>query len=160
MSPFPNYGEYQGDHRDGEERDDEVALEPIFGLAAIEDDFKAREGHCDGENSPAVDFEFAAFARGFDFFCELRWIRKQIAGEDERDDADRDIDEEDPAPAPVIGDPAAERRADGRSGDDGHAVERESGGAFGGGKCVNENGLLDGSEAATADSLQDAEENE
>ena len=31
------------------------------------------------------------------------------AGQDQRDDANGDVDEEDPAPAPVVGDPAAER---------------------------------------------------
>ena len=69
-------------------------------------------------------------------------------------DADGNVDEENPAPAPVIGDPSAERRADGRRGDDRHAVEREGGGAFRGGKRVDEDCLLDRREAAAADSLQ------
>src|ERR1700722_2253963 len=160
MAPLPDDREDESDHCDSEERDDEVALEPVFGLAAVEDDFEAREGHGDGENSPAIDFEFAAFPRGFDFFCELRRISQQIAGEDQRHDADRDIDEEDPAPAPVIGDPAAERRADGGRGDDGHAVEGEGCCALCGGESVDEDGLFDGSEAAATYSLEYAEEDE
>ncbi len=105
-------------------------------------------------------FSLPALARVFYFSREFRRIGDHAAREDQRQDADRDVDEENPAPGPVVGDPAAERRADGRRGDDGHAVEREGGGAFGGGERIDEDGLLDGGEAAAADSLQHAEEDE
>ena len=82
----------------------------------------------------------------------------EAAGEEEREDADGNVDEEDPAPVVVVGDPAAEDGADGRGSDDGDGVEREGGGAFGGRKGVDEDRLLDWSEATTADTLQDARE--
>ena len=140
--------------------DDEIAFEPVFGLSAIENHFQARECHGHGENSPAIDFQFAVFARGFHFTLEFRRIGEQAAGEDQRDDADRDVDEENPAPAPVVGDPAAERRTDCRRGDDSHAVEREGCGALMRRESIDEDRLLDRCEPAAADSLQDAEKDE
>ena len=80
----------------------------------------------------------------------------EAAGEEEREQTDGNVDEEDPAPSVVIRDPAAEDRADGGRGDDGDGVEREGGSALRGWEGVDEDGLLDGSQAASADSLQDA----
>src|SRR5258708_19898632 len=37
--------------------------------------------------------------------------------------SDRNVDEENPAPAPAIGDPSTEGRANDRGGDDGHAIQ-------------------------------------
>ena len=82
----------------------------------------------------------------------------EAVGEEEGEQADGDVDEEDPAPVVVVGDPAAEDGADGGRGDDGDGVEREGRGSFGGREGVDEDGLLDGSEAAAADALQDAGE--
>ncbi len=80
----------------------------------------------------------------------------EAVGEEEGEQADGDVDEEDPAPVVVVGDPAAEDGADGGCGDDGDGVESEGRGAFGGREGVDEDGLLDGREAAAADALKDA----
>ena len=80
----------------------------------------------------------------------------EAVGEEEGEQADGDVDEEDPAPVVVVGDPAAEDGADGRRGDDGDGVEREGRGAFGWREGVDEDGLFDRREAAAADALQDA----
>ena len=80
----------------------------------------------------------------------------EAVGEIEREDADGNVDEEDPAPVVVVGDPAAEDGADGGRGDDGDGVEGEGRGSFGGRKGVDEDGLFDRREAAAADALQDA----
>ena len=48
-------------------------------------------------------------------------------------DPDRHIDEEDPVPGVIVGDPAADRRADGRRDDDCDAVEGERLSRFAGG---------------------------
>ena len=45
------------------------------------------------------------------------WTKRLVRKE--REEADGDVDEEDPAPVVVVGDPAAEDGADGRRGDDG-----------------------------------------
>src|SRR5260370_39267267 len=65
-----------------------------------------------------------------------------------------------PPPAQIVGDPSAERRADHRSSYDRHAVEREGRGPLLGRKRVHENGLLDRSEAAASDTLENTKEDE
>ena len=158
MAPLSDGGDKQSGDGDGEEDDDEITFEPVFGLAAVENDFQASESESDKEDAEAVDFEFAVAAGGFDFARELGRVGDELARQQERDDADRDVDEKDPAPAPIVGDPSTERRANGGGGDDGHAVESEGGGALLRREGVDQDGLLDRGEAATADSLENAEE--
>ncbi len=139
---------------------DEITFEPVQGLSAIKDHFQAREGHGHGENSPAVYFQFAILARCLHLALELRRIGEQAAGEDQRDDANGNVDEENPAPAPMVGDPAAQGRTDRRGRYNGHAVESESGCAFRRRKSIHQDGLLYRSESAAADSLQDAKKDQ
>src|SRR6266481_231086 len=73
---------------------------------------------------------------------------------------DGNVDEEDPAPTPIVGDPTPEGRANHRGSDDGHAVESESRGPLLRRERVHENGLLHGSKATAADALRDAKEDE
>ncbi len=80
----------------------------------------------------------------------------EAIGEEQGEKADGDVDEEDPAPVVVVGDPAAEDRTDGGRGDDGDGVEGEGRGAFGGWEGVDENGLFDWRETAATDALEDA----
>jgi hypothetical protein len=63
-------------------------------------------------------------------------------------------------PVEVVGDPAAEGGADGGRDDDGHAVDREGLAALFDGEGVGEDGLLAGREAAAAEALQDAGDDE
>ena len=156
VTPLPDNGEEQRHDSDCKKAHDEVAFEPVFGLAAVQNYFQARESHRHGKNSPTVYLQLAILARRFDFALEFRRIGKQTAGEDQRDDADRDVDEENPAPAPVVRNPAAEWRTDRRRRDDSHAVERESRRAFGGRESIHEDSLLDWSQPSAADSLQDS----
>jgi predicted transcriptional regulator len=75
-------------------------------------------------------------------------------------DGDGDVDEEDPAPGVVVGDPAAERGADGGREDDRHAIDGEGLAALVRRESVGEDGLLAGLQAAAAGSLEHAEEDE
>src|SRR5262249_61912519 len=142
MTPFPKGGSNERDDSDGQEGDDEVALEPVFGLAAVEDHFQASESESNEKNAEAVDFEAATFASGCDFASEFRRVGNKALGQNERDDADGNIDEENPAPTPIVGDPSTEGRANGRGGYDGHCVESESGGPRCGRERGGEGGLV------------------
>ncbi len=102
-----------------------------------------------------VDFGFAEFAA-----MEIWRVLNQARGEQQRDDSDRDVDEENPAPGEVVGDPSAEGGADGGSGDNGDAVDGEGHAAFGGRESVGEDGLFAGLEAASASALQHAADDE
>ncbi len=160
MPPLPDDRNDQGGYRHGEEDQYEVARKPIFGLAAVKDDFEARKPQGHEDNSQAVNLEPAVAPRGFDLTRELGRIRYQTLGENQRQDSDGNVDEENPAPTPVVGDPAAQRRTYRRCGDDGHAVKGKSRRPLARGKCVYEYRLLHWCKAASPNALQDAEENQ
>ena len=87
---------------------------------------------------------------------EIRRILNQPRGEQQRKNSDRNIDEENPAPGEVVGDPAAESRTDRRRRDDRHSVDGECHAAFGGRKCIGQNRLLARLQSAAARALQNA----
>ena len=60
----------------------------------------------------------------------------------------------------MVGDPATERGADGGRRDDGHAVKRKGGSSLGRRESIDQDGLLNGSEATAADALQNSEKDE
>ena len=132
--------------------------EPVVDLAAVEEDFESCGAKADECDADPVDAKLAVDANGFAFLGEGGWVVDEAVGEEEREDADGDVDEEDPTPVVVIGDPAAKDGPDGGGGDDGYRVEGEGGGAFSRREGVYEDGLFDGGEAAAADALQDARE--
>src|SRR5580700_10873276 len=160
MAPLPDNGKQKRHHRDRKENYNEVAFKPILGLPAIENDFEAGEGHGHRENSPSIDLQLSVLACCFDFALERRRIRHYAAGQDQRNDAYRNVDEEYPSPAPMVRDPTAQRRPDRGCGDDGHAVESEGGSSLRSRKSIHEYGLLHRSQSASAHSLQDAEKNQ
>ncbi len=91
---------------------------------------------------------------------EVRRVFDHAVGEPEGEDADGDVDEEDPVPVEVVGDPAAEGRANGGRDDDGHAVDGEGLTTFFDRECVGEDGLFAGCEASAACSLEDSGDDE
>src|SRR5262249_24040985 len=110
----------------------------------------------DEKNAEAINFEFAVAACGFDFARKFGRIGDETLREQHRNDADGNVDEEDPAPAPVVSNPAPERRADDGRRDDGHAVKGEGCGTLLRREDVNENCLFNGSETTAANSLHHA----
>ncbi len=80
----------------------------------------------------------------------------QLAGEKERQQADGNIDEEDPAPTVVIRNPTAEHRPDRRGRYQHNGVESEGRSTLGRRKGIHQNGLRYGGEASTGDALEDA----
>ena len=94
------------------------------------------------------------------FLREPRRIFHQAVRQEERQHADRQIDEEDPVPVVVVGDPAAERGADGGRHHDGHAVHREGHAAFFRRKRIGQDGLFGRLQTSAAGALQDAGDDE
>ena len=80
--------------------------------------------------------------------------------QEQRQNADRQIDVEDPAPGVVVRDPAAQRRADGRRQHRGDAVKREGHAAFLRRESIGQNGLRHRLQSAAARALHHAEENQ
>ena len=91
---------------------------------------------------------------------EIGRVFHNAAGEKHGENADGNIEEEDPAPGIVVGDPAADGGADGRCYDDGHAVDGEGDAAFLGSEGIGEDGALAGLQAPAGRALKDAEDDE
>ena len=71
----------------------------------------------------------------------VRRLRDEAPGQHPRQDAERDVDVEDPGPGVVVGDPAAQRRSEGRADHDAHAEDRLAGRALLEGEHVEQDGL-------------------
>ena len=81
----------------------------------------------EGEQAESDEINTEAFAF---FLLHVRRIADEHVGEQERNDADRNIDEENPAPIEIVSDPSAERGTDCWREHHGHAVHREGHAAF------------------------------
>src|ERR1700674_4492608 len=112
------------------------------------------------KDSGAIDSEPSAFSGVLYFARELWRVGNEPVSQDERHNPDGNIDKEDPAPTPVVGDPATERRADHRGSHNGHAVKSKGRRPLLRRECIYENGLLHRSEATASDALQDTKEDE
>jgi methylmalonyl-CoA epimerase len=146
-------GECDGGENGGS--DDKAGAEPVIFLALVEHDLEGADEDDEQAESPVVD----AFAALTDF-CHVGRVFDEALGEDERKDADRDIEEEEPAPACVVDDPATDGGAERGGEDDGHSVDGEGHAAFFGREGVGEDGLFAGLEASAGEALEDAEEDE
>ena len=147
--------EGEGDDGHDERGANEGGAEPVVFLAFVEHDLEGGDEEDEKAESPVVD-AFALFAA----FGEVGRVFDEALGEDEGEDADGDVEKEQPAPAGVVDDPAADGGAEGGSEDDGHAVDGEGHAAFLGREGVGEDGLLAGLEASAGQALEDAEEDE
>ena len=136
-----------------------LGSEPIVDLAAVEHDFETAERRRDQREADPIDLQSAGQAL-LAFALEHLGLVDEPMHQRERSKPDRHVDEEDPVPGEIVGDPAAERRADGRRDDHGDAVEREGLAALFRRKGIGEDGLLAGRHAAAAEPLQDAEKDQ
>src|ERR1700721_2139942 len=110
-----------GGGEDGEGADHGIA-EPVLFLAFVEGELETPDA--DGDEAESHEVDFAMFGV-FSASLEMGWVFDHSVGEEEREYTEGDVDEEDPVPVEVVGDPAAEGGADGGSDDDGHAVDGE-----------------------------------
>src|ERR1700683_3314398 len=158
MAPLPESSHYQSHHRNGQEANNKPALEPVECCPAIQNDLQAGEAEGYQKNSKTVNSKLPAFAGSFNLTCELWRLGNQPIRQDQRYNPDGDVDKKNPSPAPVVRDPATQRRPDHRGRYDGHAVESNSSGPLMCRERIYQNGLLDRSEAAASHALQNAKE--
>ncbi len=128
--------------------------EPVVALPLVEHYLQRAQPDDDEAEADVVDADRAS-AR-----AHPRRVLDQPLGQQQRHDADRDVDEEDPAPAEVVGDVAAQRRADGRRQHHRHAVDGERHAALLRRKGVGQDRLLARLQPAAAGALQDAADDE
>ena len=101
-------------HREGH---DEVRAEPVILLPFVEHDLQAADADDQQADSPVVDASFFAMP-------QVGRIPDENLRQDDGDDADGNIDVEDPAPAVIVGEPAAgDRTQHGRD----HDAQRPEG---------------------------------
>ena len=152
----PGEEDERGGGEDGEGANHGIA-EPVFLLTFVEGELQATYAEGDEAETHEIDLEVLGL-----LFSQLEvWrIFDHAVGKIERDEADGDVDKEDPMPVEVVGDPAAEGGADGGGDHDGHAVDGEGLAAFFDGEGVGEDSLFAGGEAAASGSLKDTGEDE
>ena len=146
----PDEGGDAADKEEGEQAD-EARCKPIVLLAFIEHDLQAAHGEGEKAQAEVVDLPEAG-AVGLD----PRRVLYQPGDQEEGQNTDRNVDEEDPAPGEVVGDPAAERGSDGGREDGDQAIEGECLAAFLRLEAVGHDGLGHGLHSAAAGSLQNA----
>ena len=131
--------------------------EPVLFLAFIEHDLERSDAERNQGEADVVDARLR-LADALLFALQVGRIFHHPLSEKQRKNANRDVDEEDPVPAVVIGNPTADGRADGRRDHHRHAVYGEAQAALVRRESIGENGLLAGRESTSAGALQDAEE--
>ena len=153
--PLPVDEKQQGSRRDDRQYHDEVRFEPVFALAFIQDNLQRAQAHRHQAEPDVIDFRFRKLLA----LHEGR-VLDQARGQDQGKNADGNIQEEDPAPGEVVGDPAAQSGADGRRQHHREAIDREGHAAFCGRKRIRQDGLFAGLQAAAPRALQYAEQNQ
>ena len=141
-----------GDGHD-DERDDEVRAKPIIFLAFVEEDLQCADAEYKQGEPERVKAHFA----GFDAAQEGRVI-DEFVDERKREQTDRQVDEKNPAPRVVVGNPAADDRTERGGNHDGDSEKCKGGGAFAQRERVGHDGLGHGLHAAAACTLKDAGE--
>jgi len=132
---------------------DPEGTEPVRLLAFVEDELEGAEpkGH-EGE-SEVVD-------GAGEFASDVRRVFDEGGGKEKGEDADGEVDVEDPAPGVAVGDPTTEGGADDGRDDDADAVDGHGGTVFAGRKAFEEDGLGEGLHASATDALENAGEDE
>src|SRR5579863_7432063 len=93
-------------------------------------------------------------------FLEIRRILDHPIRQYQRDDADRYVDQKNPAPGDVVNDKATQGWSDHRRQNHRHPVNRERHSELIRRKSVSQDGLLTGLQSATAGALYHAEKNQ
>ena len=132
-----------------------IRFEPVVALPFIEDHLQRSEAERDEAETRVVNASLTELAA-----LEVGRILNKPRRQQERKNADRNIDEENPAPGKVVGDPTAEGRTDGRRHHHRDAIN---------GKChaplrrlesVSQNSLLARLQASTARPLKNAKDDQ
>src|SRR5207253_587044 len=155
LEELPNHRADNGDAGNYRKGENEVGLQPVVALSLVENHLKAAQPYSHQRQPDVVDFDSRIA-----LLSEFRRIFDKAIGEEQRDDRYWNVDEENPAPIVVIGDPATECGADCGRQHHGHAIDRESHATFPWFESVGEDCLFAGSQSAATNPLQHAKEDE
>ncbi len=152
----PQLPDHQARHSADEQESkqaDEAGGEPVVFLALVEHDLQAAHG--DGEETQA---EIIHLGQAGTVGLDPRRIIDEAGDQNKRQQPNRNVDEKDPAPGEVVGNPAAQGGPDGGRQHRDQPVESKSLAALVGLERVGHDGLGHGLKAAAPGSLQDAEQ--
>src|SRR6516165_5103469 len=155
VAPLPPNEEDERGGSNDREYENKLRLKPVVALTFVQNDLQRTEAERDEAEANVVDFRFAQFTA-----LEIGRVLDEARSEQERENPNWNVDEENPAPAVVVGNPSAQSRADRGSHDDRNTIDCERHAAFGGWKGVRQNGLFTGLEAAPACTLQNTKDNQ
>ena len=152
---FPKQRADQSRRRDEAAPHDEVRAEPILALPLVEHHLQKAEAHAQQPQTDVINPQAAqAFAN------QVGRVEDQERGHQDGEGAHGNVDEEDPSPGVVVGNPAAQRGADDGRHDHAHAVDRHRHALFFLGEAFHQNRLRNGLQRATSRALEDAEEDQ
>ncbi len=117
LGQFPDDEDRKADRGNDREADDPCRSEPVILAPRVEHDLERADRKHQQHQPDIVDA--LALDRGFKG-------RDQPVDEEQADGDDRQVDEEDPRPAPIVADQAAEDRPEDRGGGGGHRPDREA----------------------------------
>ena len=157
LPPLPEDEHDQQRDRHDRQDDDLPRGEPVMPLARVGHHLKRSKRDPDHGEAHEID---ALAGRLFTGPDQMGRIFDHPVRQVQREHADGNVHEEDPAPREVIRDVSPKRRADGWRQHHGHAVHGKRHPALLRGKGVGEDGLFAWRQPAAADALQHAEEDE
>ena len=130
-----------------------MRTEPVVLLALVQQNLQGADAKRQQSDADVIEFDAGSFEP-----AQVGRVFDEAKHQSQREHADRQIDEENPAPGIVEGDPPAQGRSDGGRHDGRDAIQRERQAAFLRRKRVRQNGLRHRLQPASARALHDAEE--
>src|SRR5271154_3645286 len=102
MVPFPENDEQERDCGDHGKYDDEMRFEPIVALSLIKNDLQSAQAQRHETEADVIDCGLAQLAA-----LEVWRILNQPRGQQYGNDPDRNVNEENPTPGEVVGNPSS-----------------------------------------------------
>src|ERR1700688_1898669 len=153
MTPFPKYDKDERGGCDHRQYHNEIGFEPVVALTFIQYHLQRAEPESNETQTDVINVSLTQLAA-----LEVRRILNKPLRQQKRNDADRNVDEENPAPTEVVRDPTSKRGTDRRSHHHRDAINSKCHAALGGSEGVGKDGLLARLQASSAGTLKNAED--
>ena len=124
MDQLPKHQPHQADGADHTEGRDEPRGESVIDFVSVQQDLQRAEADEDEDQPEYVDVQALGQQRPPLLLQHLR-LHNQQPDQCQRQQPDRQVDQKDPVPGEVVGQPATQHRADRRGADHGEAIQRE-----------------------------------
>src|ERR1700686_8493 len=155
VPPLPKYDKNERGGRDHRQYHDEIGFEPVVALTFIQYHLQCAESESNETETDVVNVGFTQLAA-----LEVWRILNKPLGQQERNDADRNVDEENPAPTEVVRDPTSKRGTDCRSHHPCDAINSKCHAPLGGSERVRKDVLLTRLQASATRALKNAEDDQ